>query len=227
MKKLFIFGTGAISEIVYFHFSKEKKYKVSAFVDYKKFIKKKEKFGVKVLEFEKIEKLLPKEEYFAFVALGYKQLNLYRKKIFELLKKKKYKFASYVSSQSNIASNVKIGENCLILENQVIHPFSKIGNNVTLWSGNIIGHHCTIENHCFITSNVIISGNSKIGSCSFIGIKSAIKDGTKVGKNCVLMMNSSIAKNMPNDSTAISQMSEIFDKKNKNIQLIKKKYFNL
>ena len=227
MKKLFIFGTGEIAEAAHYHFSSDSNYKVEAFVDFKKYIKKKKKFGLSVIEFEKVDTLLPKKDYYAFVALGYREINAFRKKIYNLLKRKKYKLASYISKNSNISKNVDIGDNCLILDNQVIHPYTSIGNNVTLWSGNIIGHHCKIENHCFITSNVVVAGNSKIGSSSFIGIKSAIRDGISVGKDCVIFMNSSISKNMPNGSTAIAPMSEIFDKKNPNMKLIRKKYFNI
>jgi len=31
-----------------------------------------------------------------------------------------------------------------------------IGNNVTLWSGNHIGHDAMIDDHGFITSHVVI-----------------------------------------------------------------------
>ena len=111
------------------------------------------------------------------------------------------------------------------MENQTIQPYTKIGNNVTLWCGNIIGHHCRIEDDCFITSNVVISGNCKIGSSCFLGIKTAIKDGVKIGKSCVLFINSTIGKNMKNYSTSIANLSQVFEITNKNIFAIRKKYF--
>lgn len=227
MKKLFIFGTGPIAEVAFHHFKEEKKYDIVAFVEFKKFIRKKKIFNTNIVEYEKIKKILPKENHYAFVALGYKELNKFRTKIYKNLKKKKYKFVSYVSPNSNIAKNVSIGENCLLLDGQIIHPYTKIGNNVTLWSGNIIGHHCEIKDNCFITSDVTISGNSLIGENSFIGIKTAVRDGISVGKNCVIFMCSSITQNMPDGSTALSTPSKIYDKKNKDINLIKKRYFGI
>ena len=142
-----------------------------------------------------------------------------------MLKKKKYKLASYISKKSHIAKNVKIGDNCFILERQIIQPFTKIGNNVTLWCGNIIGHHCSIKDNCFITSNVVIAGYSSIGKNTFIGIKSAIKDKTKIGKYCAILMNSSIGKNMPDYSSSLSKVSEIYKINNPLIKTIRKKYF--
>ncbi len=222
---MFIFGTGSISEIAYYYFKNESKYTVSGFVDFKKFIKDKKKFKLPVIEFEKVQKFFPRKDFEAFVAVGYKEINQYRTQIYNILKKKKYKLASFISVNSNIASNVTFGDNCFILENQTIQPYTKIGNNVTLWCGNIIGHHCKIEDNCFITSNVVISGNCKIGNSCFIGIKSAIKDGIKIGRNSVLFMNSTIGKDMKKFSTSVSNLSQIFEINNKNIISIRKKYF--
>ena len=88
MKKLFIFGTGPIAEVAFHHFKEEKKYEIVAFVEFKKFIKKKKIFNINIVEYEKIEKTLPKQNHYAFVALGYKELNKFRTKIYKDLKKK-------------------------------------------------------------------------------------------------------------------------------------------
>ena len=224
-KKLFIFGTGTIAEIAHYYFSNESDYEICGFVEYKKLIKKKFFCKLPIFEFEKIKDIFPNKSYYGFVAIGYRAQNDDRTKVYKLLKKKNYKLVSFISKNSHIAKNVKIGDNCLILEKQIIQPFTVIGNNVTLWCGNIIGHHCKIKNNCFITSNVVIAGYGTVGENSFIGIKSAIKDKTKIGKYCAILMNSSIGKNMPNRSTSLSQLSPIYDIKNSNIKTIRKKYF--
>ena len=35
-----------------------------------------------------------------------------------------------------------IGDNCFILEDCTIQPMARIGNNVVIWSGSLIAHHC-------------------------------------------------------------------------------------
>ncbi len=224
-KKLFIFGTGTIAEIAYYYFSTETNYKICGFVEYKKFIRKKKIYNLPVIALENIQKFFPSRDYFGFVAIGYRSLNDDRSKVYKLLKKKKYKLASFVSKKSHIAKNVKIGDNCLILEKQIIQPFTQIGNNVTLWCGNIIGHHCKIKDNCFITSNVVVAGYSSIGENTFIGIKTAIKDKSKIGKYCAILMNSSIGKNMPDYSSSLSNISEIYKINHPLIKTIRKKYF--
>jgi UDP-3-O-[3-hydroxymyristoyl] glucosamine N-acyltransferase len=61
-----------------------------------------------------------------------------------------------------------------------------IGNNVTLWSGNHIGHHSQIGDHCFIASHVVISGRVTIGNSCFIGVNATFRDHLTIGSNCVI-----------------------------------------
>ena len=79
-----------------------------------------------------------------------------------------------------------IGENCFIFEDNTIQPFVSIGNNVTLWSGNHIGHHSVIRDHTFIASHVVISGGVEIGEQCFIGVNATLRDHIKVGDRCVI-----------------------------------------
>ena len=96
-KKLFIFGTGTIAEIAYYYFSTETNFKICGFVEYKKFIKKKKFNNLPVIALEKVQKFFPNHDYYGFVAIGYRSLNDDRYKVYKLLKKKKYKLASFVS----------------------------------------------------------------------------------------------------------------------------------
>ena len=77
---------------------------------------------------------------------------------------------------------VKLGKTAFILEDNTIQPFATIGNNVTLWSGNHIGHHSTIHDHCFIASHVVISGGVEINESCFIGVNATLRDHIKVGR---------------------------------------------
>ena len=56
----------------------------------------------------------------------------------------------------------------------VIGETSVIGDNVTLWAGNHIGHHSTIGDHAFITSHVVVSGHVRVGEYSFLGVNATI-----------------------------------------------------
>jgi sugar O-acyltransferase (sialic acid O-acetyltransferase NeuD family) len=162
MKKVVIFGTGAFAEVAYFYFKNDSQFEIVAFTENKEFMKKEKLYDLPIIPFEEIENIYPPSQYQLFIAVVYTKTNKIRERIFNEAKSKKYTLMSYVNSKAIIWGEIDMGENCFILENVVIQPFVKIGNNVIMWSGNHIGHHSIIGDHCFITSHVVVSGNVQI-----------------------------------------------------------------
>ncbi|MDA8655299.1 acetyltransferase [Gammaproteobacteria bacterium] len=185
-KKLIIFGAGQIAELAYHYFSSDTEYSIHAFSVDKEYIESDDFFGLPVIAFEEIQASFPPEDYEMFIALSYSAVNSTRKKKYFAAKEKGYKLASYVSSRATILNDMSIGDNCFILENNTIQPFVSIGNNVTLWSGNHIGHHSSICDHVFIASHVVVSGGVHIGSQSFLGVNATIINNISIGDGCVI-----------------------------------------
>lgn len=183
---LIIFGAAEQAQLAHFYFSKDSCYEVVAFAVDKPFLDKNEFCGLPVIAFEEVVATYPPNEYAFFVALGYSKLNELRKEKYIAVKSMGYALASYVSSYASIFNDAQIGENCLVLEDNTIQPFVTIGNNVTLWSGNHIGHHSTIHDHCFITSHVVISGGVEIGESCFIGVNATLRDHIQIGDRCLI-----------------------------------------
>lgn len=185
-KKLIIFGVGDIAELANFYFSNDSDYEVVAFTVDQEYIESDIFCDLPVIPFEKVDELYSPSEYFMFIAVSYSKLNQVRKDKYTAAKEKGYKMASYISSQASILNEGAIGDNCFILEDNTVQPFVTIGNNVTLWSGNHIGHHSTIHDHAFISSHVVVSGGVSIGSQSFIGVNATLRDHIVIGEKCVI-----------------------------------------
>jgi sugar O-acyltransferase (sialic acid O-acetyltransferase NeuD family) len=185
-KKLVIFGSGDIAQLAHFYFSTDSEYDVVAFTVDESFIQEIEFCGCPVVAFENVASKYPPAEFDFFVALSYSKLNTIRKEKYLAAKNIGYRLASYVSTRSTVLNNGKIGENCFIFEDNTIQPFVNIGNNVTLWSGNHIGHHSTVNDHTFIASHVVVSGGVEIGQQCFIGVNATLRDHIRVGDRCVI-----------------------------------------
>ena len=185
-KKLVIFGAGDIAELAHFYFTTDSDYEVVAFSVNSDYLKDAFFCDLPVVPFEEITTHYPPEQFELFVAFGYAKLNAARREKYEQAKEKGYSLATYISSYATIFNKQNIGDNCFILEDNTIQPFVKIGNNVTLWSGNHIGHHSTIKDHCFITSHVVISGGVEIKEQCFIGVNATLRDRIMVGEKCVI-----------------------------------------
>jgi len=192
--KVIIFGTGNISELAYYYLRDDSEHEVVAFTMNKEYIQTNSFLDLPIIEFENIENIYSPSEYYLFAPVSARNLNKLRERIYIEGKNKGYNFISYISTKA-LCYTKDIGENCFILENNVIQYRVKIGNNCILWSGNHIGHHSTIEDNVFITSHVVISGMCVIGSYSYIGVNSCLKDNTNIAKNTVIGMCSCVNKN--------------------------------
>jgi sugar O-acyltransferase (sialic acid O-acetyltransferase NeuD family) len=185
-KPLIIFGTGDIGQLAYFYFSSDSDYQVVAFTVNEAYLTDAQFCELPVCAFEELAAQYPPEQYELFIALSYSKLNSVRKEKYLAGKAMGYLLASYISSRATVLNEGRIGENCFILENNTVQPFVTLGNNVTLWSGNHIGHHSTIRDHAFIASHVVVSGGVDVGEQCFIGVNATLRDHIKVGERCVI-----------------------------------------
>ncbi|MBN8836642.1 MAG: acetyltransferase [Sphingobacteriia bacterium] len=195
IKKLIIYGAGETAEICADYFNRDSEYEVVAFCADSEFVQQNSINSIPVIAFEEIELKYPPSECDAFAAASSVKLNSVRKKMYDALKLKGYKCATYISSHSFVWHNVEIGENVFIFENNVIQYKVKIGNNVILWSGNHIGHQSIIRDNCFISSHVVVSGFCEIGENVFLGVNSSVNDNIKIAKDCATGNGAIIIKN--------------------------------
>lgn len=185
-KPLVVFGTGDIAQLAHFYFSSDSSYEVVAFTVDAGYLKEATFCGLPVVAFEDVDTQYPPVAHDLFVALSYSKLNAVRKEKYLAAKALGYRLVSYISSRASVLNAGRIGENCFILEDNTIQPFAVIGNNVTLWSGNHIGHHSHIKDHTFLASHVVVSGGVQIGEQCFIGVNATLRDHIAIGDRCVI-----------------------------------------
>jgi sugar O-acyltransferase (sialic acid O-acetyltransferase NeuD family) len=186
MKRLVVFGTGEIAQLAHFYFSHDSVYDIVAFTVDAEYLQEDGFCGLPVVAFENVQELYPPDDCEVFVALSYTRLNGLRKDRYLAAKQKGYRIASYLSSRATVWEGFELGENCFILEDNTLQPFVRVGHNVTLWSGNHIGHHAQISDHCFLASHIVVSGGVSIGEQCFIGVNATLRDHIRIGERCVI-----------------------------------------
>ena len=208
MNPIVIFGVSEFAEVAHFYFTHDSPREVAAFTVDGIFFKEGRFSSLPVVAFEDIEGAFPAQSYDLFVAVGYKKLNSVRATKCAEARKKGYFLQSYVSSKATTWPGLNHGDNCFFLEDNTIQPFVNIGNNVTLWSGNHIGHHAQIADNCFITSHVVISGSVKVGENSFIGVNATVRDHVNIASHCVIGAGAVIVKDTQEGGVYIGQAAE-------------------
>lgn len=191
MAKVIIFGVLDTAELAHYYLTNDSEHEVVAFTINREYLKDDRFHGLPVVAFEDVETIFSPAEYSFFAPMTGRNMNRNRENIYNLAKAKGYSFISYISSKATLFDN-QIGENCFILEDNTIQPFTTIGNNVVLWSGNHIGHHGKIHDHVFFTSHCVMSGHCDIRSYSFFGVNCTIRDYTTINEGTLVGMAAAI-----------------------------------
>lgn len=208
MKKIIIFGAGQTAEIVTRYFEADSDHDIAAYAVHADHLERETLFGRPVVAFETIEQTHPPDEFDMFVAASYRDNNHLRAAMYDAAKQKRYRLVSFVSSKVCAPVDFECGENCLVLENQVIQPFAKIGNNVFVWGGVVLGHHSVVEDHCWLTSGASVGGNTTIGAKSFLGLNCTIGHMISIGKETFVGASTLITKSTEDCGVFIAKDTE-------------------
>jgi sugar O-acyltransferase (sialic acid O-acetyltransferase NeuD family) len=196
MAKVIIFGVQDFAQLGRFYLQHDSEHEVVAFSVNKQYLPSTKTFeGLPVIASETIERSHSPREFCFFAPMSPKGMNQLRASVYHQLKEKGYELISYVSSRATVFAGVSIGDNCFILEDNTIQPFTSIGNNVVLWSGNHIGHHSVIGDHVSFTSHVVLSGHCVVEPFAFFGVNSTIRDGLRIAEGSLIAMSASVTRN--------------------------------
>lgn len=219
MAKLIIFGTGDIARLAHYYFTRDSQHEVIAFTVDRAYRQDNEFCGLPVVDFEEVAAVYPPDTYQMFVALSYAKMNKVRAGKYQRAKQLGYELASYVSSRCSFLTEHPVGENCFILEDNTIQPFVRIGNNVTLWSGNHIGHDSVIEDHCFIASHIVVSGHVHIRPYCFIGVNATLRNSINIAPGTLIGAGAVIMKDTVEKGVYLPSRAELFNKKSDEVEL--------
>jgi sugar O-acyltransferase (sialic acid O-acetyltransferase NeuD family) len=194
VKDVVIFGTGDFAEVARVYLDRDSDYRVVAFTVDEEYGGDRELGGLPVVPFERLLDSHPPSSNAMLVAVGFSGVNRARAQVYERCKSAGYELISYVSSRTNVAGDLTLGDNCFVFEHNVIQPFVELGSNVILWSGNHVGHHSRIRDHVFVASHAVISGGVTIGERCFIGVNATVRDGVTIAPDCVIGAGALIMK---------------------------------
>ncbi len=198
-KEVVVFGVKDKEELALWYLTHDSDYTVVAFTVHQAYINENTFHGLPVVPFEDLVDHFPPSDYLLFAPMTGVKMNTLRKEVYLQGKSMGYSYISYVSSKATICGN-QIGENCFILEDNTLQPYTTIGNNVVLWSGNHIGHHGLIEDHVFFTSHVVLSGHCHVKERAWFGVNATIRDYTVIGEGCLISMGALVTKSTEDGS---------------------------
>jgi len=191
-KNDFICGIGTQAELCKYYLEING-YSVEGFLIEADYYDKLSMQNTEVRVFEDHIKSIFAEDYEYFVGIGPLHVNRVRSKYFDRLKEKNLSLVNVIAPGASVQNDLVLGEGIFIDQGSMVHPYVRLGNNVSIVH-SAIGHHSIISNHAFISGS-IIGGNVKIGEQVFIGMNSVIGDNLNIGKGTYIGMGCVIQEN--------------------------------
>jgi sugar O-acyltransferase (sialic acid O-acetyltransferase NeuD family) len=219
VSRVVIFGAGDIARLAQYYFSRDSPHEVVAFTVDRAYRQAEEFSGLPLVDFEEVAARYPPGGYAMFVAVSYAKMNRVRAEKYAAARALGYTLVSYVSSRATVLTEHPVGDNCLILEDNTIQPFVRIGNDVTLWSGNHVGHDSTIGDHCFIASHVVISGHCEIGRSCFIGVNATLRNSLRIADRTLIGAGAIVMGDTREGSVYLPHRATLYSKSSDDVDL--------
>jgi sugar O-acyltransferase (sialic acid O-acetyltransferase NeuD family) len=210
MSRIVVFGVGKIAEVVHALLRDGPDYSVAGFTCDREFMTGSEKQGLPVVPFESVESIFPPAAFAMVVAIGYQDVNSIRAARCEQARGKGYRLISWVSPHAHVAKGCVIGANCIVMGGASVQPEARLGDDVFVWNGAVVGHHATIGDHCWLASNCTISSAAVVEPLCFFGVNAAIGHGITIGARNIIGAAAVITRSTAADGVYIERDTERF-----------------
>lgn len=210
MKDIVILGAGKIAEVLYDYVSRDSDMRVQGFCVDAAYRHSDEFQGQPLVALEDLPKRFPPEHYDVLMAIGYHECNALRARKASEIRTMGYRLASYVSSRAWVAGNAQMGEGCVVLDHVSIEPSVRLGDNVALWSGVVVGHHAIVGDHCWLAAAATIGGGAQIGDGCFLGLNATIAHEIQLGERCLIGGNAWVSKSAAAGNVLIAPDATLF-----------------
>lgn len=202
---ILIYGCGDLAENLFYLLKQENK-PVDGFCVNKAYHKEKEILEQPVYCFEDLEKNFSEECFEFYVCIGYTDMNIHRKEIFDEIHKKGYKIKSYMHNTAQVYAT-HVGEGCLFFENVYVGMFSNIGSGNVFYTKSMVAHHSSVGNYNFFAISSSVAGKVKIGNFNFIGNNASTKDRITISDYVLVGANSYVAHDLSSESVVVPPKS--------------------
>lgn len=193
MEEVIIFGVESFADMLYQLLKADARYHVCGFCLDEAYIgETKEKFGLPVVAFEKLEQYYAREEHGILFCIGYTDMNRLRKRRMAEAAERGYKIMSYTHPTA-IVQTEDIGTGNIFMEGTIIGQGCKIGNGNIFWPMAHVAHHTTVGNYNFFTISCAVAGNIKIHDYCVFGNNCTIKNGIEIGEGTLIGAGAYIA----------------------------------
>ncbi len=132
-----------------------------------------------------LEGLSP-EDGTAFVAVNERFGNFKRTELLALVMARGFKLEAFVSAQSFVAPDAKVGPNAYVAAGAAAGLKCRIGFNTVLLNGALLGDGVTLGPSCWLEPGVVVGDGAHIGAHCILRSGAVVAPGVRIGRSCEL-----------------------------------------
>jgi len=204
LESIFVFGASGHAKVVIDIIEKQGRYKIVFLADDNMNLKGTDVYGYRIIGGK--TELLASGIRKGIVAIG---SNRARCDVAAWLTDKGFDLVSVIHPSAQIARNVVIGNNTVVMAGVVINSDSRIGNDVVINTRASIDHDCTVGSGVHIAPGAILCGTVTVGDGTFICAGSTIIPNLNVGANVVVGAGSTVIRDVPDKVTVVGTPAKI------------------
>jgi sugar O-acyltransferase (sialic acid O-acetyltransferase NeuD family) len=185
-----VFGGGKIAEVVMDEL-KERGYRIDAICVDSEYLDAVTVPGTSLVSLDDVTRIVPPVTHDAFIAVGYQNLNDFRKGKVSEFSSLGYQVVGLPTAENGRSKNT------MVARGSIVQSRATIGSNSFVWSGAVVGHHSTVGEDCWVSSGAIIAGNCKIGDSCFIGVGAVITNEVTIGARSIIGAGALVTRDVP------------------------------
>lgn len=203
MKNVLVFGVGKISEVATSELAASG-IEISAYCTEHDFVPPGGLFlGKPVYPLSIVRNFASREDHQVLIAVGYQELNSFRRRIFDVFSGWGYQFFSF--RPENLSGvDFALGKNSFVASGVIVQPKAVIGDNVWIWSGAVIGHHSEIAEDVWISSGAVVGGSATIGKASFLGMNACIQHEVEIANYSLVGAMANVRRTYPEGTVLVA-----------------------
>jgi UDP-perosamine 4-acetyltransferase len=122
--------------------------------------------------------------------------SLARRKIFEAMRGKGFRFPPLVHRSAWVDPEVVLGEGAQVMAGAVIQPGCRIGENSLVNTRAGIDHDAHIGAHVHIAPGVTLCGNVEVGDGAFVAAGATVVQGIRIGEGAIVGAGTTVVRDL-------------------------------
>lgn len=211
MKKVVVYGSAILSQMLFYDCISDPNFEIACFTMDDGHRSSDQLVGLPLVRFADIGTLYPPLEYDLLALFDGYTRQRDREIMYDKAKSTGYTLRNYISSRADVAPDISMGDNNVIMALSHVGFGGTMGNNNLIRQNVYLGHQFTIGSHNIITAGCTLGGRCTIYNNCYIGLGSTILNRTRIAEETLVGAGSVVIRDTEPYSKNVGNPSRIID----------------